>query len=96
MIISMTGFGRASKSLKKMTISVEMRSINSKFMEITPRLPIIFIDKEPELKELIAKSISRGKYTYQLQSKAPRVKSPGGSRVLLHISLLSQMKKQQG
>ena len=57
----MTGFGRASKSLKKMTIAVEMRSINSKFMEITPRLPVIFMDKEPELKELIAKSISRGK-----------------------------------
>jgi uncharacterized protein (TIGR00255 family) len=100
MIISMTGFGRASKSLKKMTIAVEMRSINSKFMEITPRLPVIFIDKEPELKELIAKSISRGKIYVSVtvekssQSEITLVVQPG--IVKHYFSLLSQMKKAAG
>lgn len=100
MIISMTGFGRASKTLKKMTITVEMRSINSKFMEITPRLPIIFMDKEPELKELIAKSISRGKIYVSVtvekssQSEISLVVQPG--IVKHYFSLLSQMKKAAG
>ncbi len=100
MIISMTGFGRASKSLKKMTVAVEMRSINSKFMEITPRLPVIFTDKEPELKELIAKSISRGKIYVSVtvekssQSEITLVVQPG--IVKHYFSLLSQMKKAAG
>ena len=61
MIISMTGFGRASKNLKNQTINVELRSVNSKYLEIASRLPVILMDKEPEIKELIGKSISRGK-----------------------------------
>lgn len=66
MIISMTGFGKASKSLKKMTIGVELRSINSKFLEVSCRLPQAFSDKENEIKEVISKQISRGKVTVQL------------------------------
>lgn len=61
MIISMTGYGKASVNLKKMIVNVEMRSVNSKFLEITPRMPAMFMDREAELKELIGKSISRGK-----------------------------------
>ena len=57
----MTGFGRASKNLKNQTINVELRSVNSKYLEIASRLPVILMDKEPEIKELIGKSISRGK-----------------------------------
>ncbi|MBZ0203237.1 MAG: YicC family protein [Ignavibacteria bacterium] len=66
MIISMTGFGKASKSLKKMSIGVELRSINSKFLEVSCRLPQSFSDKENEIKEVISKQISRGKVTVQL------------------------------
>lgn len=57
----MTGYGKASVNLKKMIVNVEMRSVNSKFLEITPRMPAMFMDREAELKELIGKSISRGK-----------------------------------
>jgi uncharacterized protein (TIGR00255 family) len=61
MIVSMTGFGRASGKIKKSIISVEMRSINSKYLEITSRLPIAFSDKENEIKELVNGTITRGK-----------------------------------
>jgi uncharacterized protein (TIGR00255 family) len=69
-------------------------------MEITPRLPVIFIDKEPELKELIAKSISRGKIYVSVtvekssQSEITLVVQPG--IVKHYFSLLSQMKKAAG
>jgi uncharacterized protein (TIGR00255 family) len=66
MIVSMTGFGKASKSIKKMSISVELRSINSKYLEVSSRMPLAFSDKESEIKELISQKISRGKVTVML------------------------------
>ncbi len=66
MIISMTGFGKSSKTLKKMKISVELRSINSKYLEVNCRLPMVFSDKESDIKELIGQKISRGKISAQL------------------------------
>lgn len=66
MIVSMTGFGKAAKTIKKMSINVELRSINSKFLEISTRMPLVFSDKESEIKELIGKQISRGKVTVMI------------------------------
>jgi uncharacterized protein (TIGR00255 family) len=61
MIISMTGFGKASKTMKNMKVNIELRSINSKYLEVSSRLPAVFSDKENELKEIIGKDITRGK-----------------------------------
>ena len=66
MIISMTGFGKASRSVKKLKVSTELRSINSKYLEVSCRLPMIFSDKESEIKEIISQKISRGKISVQL------------------------------
>jgi uncharacterized protein (TIGR00255 family) len=57
----MTGFGKASRTIKKTVISVEMRSVNSKYLEIASRLPVVFSDKENEIKEAINGYITRGK-----------------------------------
>ena len=61
MIVSMTGYGKASRNLKNQIINVELKSINSKYLEIASRLPSVLMDKEAEIKELVGKSISRGK-----------------------------------
>ena len=66
MIVSMTGFGKFSRTVKKLSISAELRSINSKFLEVSQRLPSVFSDKESEVKELVSQKISRGKITLQL------------------------------
>jgi uncharacterized protein YicC (UPF0701 family) len=47
----MTGFGKATKTLKKMKISVELRSINSKYLEVNCRMPMVFSDKESDVKK---------------------------------------------
>ncbi len=57
----MTGFGKASKTMKNMKVNIELRSINSKYLEVSSRLPAVFSDKENELKEIIGKVITRGK-----------------------------------
>jgi uncharacterized protein (TIGR00255 family) len=62
----MTGFGKASKTIKKTNISIELRSINSKYLEVSSRAPMVFSDKESEIKELIGQKISRGKVTVML------------------------------
>jgi uncharacterized protein (TIGR00255 family) len=66
MIISMTGFGKAAKTVKKISISVELRSVNSKFLEVSSRMPMAFSDKEAEIKEVIGQKISRGKVSVNL------------------------------
>jgi uncharacterized protein (TIGR00255 family) len=97
MIISMTGFGRATRNLKKMTIYVEMRSVNSKFLEITPRLPLLLADKEAEIKEIVSKSISRGKVYVSISTERK-----SGNEISLKVqpnvvkhyyTLLAQIKK---
>ena len=57
----MTGFGRGSASDGEITVWVEVKSINSRFLEIQMRIPPILSNAEFELKKIIKKTISRGK-----------------------------------
>ena len=60
MFISMTGFGKAEDNFKKSKYTIEIRSINSRFCEISLKYPKYLYSKEFELKEAIRKNISRG------------------------------------
>lgn len=57
----MTGFGKASGSVGNNMITVEVKSLNSKFLELTLRLPASYKDKDIELRNEISKSVERGK-----------------------------------
>jgi uncharacterized protein (TIGR00255 family) len=57
----MTGYGRGEASGKGITVAVELRSVNSRFLEVTTRLPRSLSLRENEIKEQIRKKISRGK-----------------------------------
>jgi uncharacterized protein (TIGR00255 family) len=56
----MTGFGRAEVSKDGVTASVEVRSVNSRYLDVTARLPRQHSQRERELKELIRGFLSRG------------------------------------
>lgn len=58
---SMTGYGRASKSFESYEITVELRSVNHRFFEFTPRVSRQFSFLEEKLKSLFATKINRGK-----------------------------------
>jgi len=62
MLVSMTGFGRGESSNNGITATVEIKSVNSRFSDITIRLPQNLRDKETEFRELIQKQIERGKF----------------------------------
>ena len=57
----MTGFGKADFRAKAIKITVEISSVNNRYLEITPRLPRHFFTLEPKIRELIKPQISRGK-----------------------------------
>src|SRR4030042_2701868 len=61
MILSMTGYGKGSAGNDKITAEVELRSINSRYLDIFLKLPSAFSTREFELREFIKSKIKRGK-----------------------------------
>lgn len=61
MIKSMTGFGKALVEVAGKKISVEIRSLNSKQLDLNLRIPYIYKEKELELRSEISKHAERGK-----------------------------------
>jgi uncharacterized protein (TIGR00255 family) len=61
MIKSMTGFGLASTDHENGKFSVEIKSLNSKFLELNLKLPRAFSEKELLLRNICSKDIERGK-----------------------------------
>lgn len=61
MIISMTGYGNAEFEKDGISYSSEIRSLNSKFLEISIKLPRVHSQRENEVRELVRKYINRGK-----------------------------------
>lgn len=61
MILSMTGFGKAEGSIAGNAISVNIRSLNNKQLELSSRIPNLFRDAEPEIRSVISKRVVRGK-----------------------------------
>jgi uncharacterized protein (TIGR00255 family) len=61
MLQSMTGYGRSVADLPDKTITVEIRSLNSKGIDISLRMPSVFREKEIELRSEITKLFERGK-----------------------------------
>ncbi len=61
MLISMTGFGNATLSGDGMTVSVEIRSVNSRFYEFSARVPKHLQGRELDLKEMVRAQLKRGK-----------------------------------
>lgn len=61
MLKSMTGFGKAKNEFENKIVSVEIRSLNSKNIDLSLRLSSVYRDKEHELKNEITKLLERGK-----------------------------------
>lgn len=62
----MTGFGKAVKQLPNKKIIVEIKSLNSKSMDLNARMPSSYKEKELILRNKIAKSLERGKVDFSV------------------------------
>ncbi|HEX9658422.1 MAG TPA: YicC/YloC family endoribonuclease [Bacteroidota bacterium] len=97
MIASMTGFGRGESSSKGISVSVEIRSVNSRYLEVSARLPRSVSTRENEIKEILRKRIFRGKLNVLVS-----VERENGGEIPLKINaeaarsylkLMNQLKK---
>lgn len=61
MLKSMTGFGKASGRIQSAKVTVEIRALNSKSLDLNTRITNNLKDVEPEIRKLIANELERGK-----------------------------------
>ena len=66
MIQSMTGFGKSTIQLPTKKISIEIKSLNSKSLDLNARMPNQYREKELDMRKLIASSLMRGKVDFSL------------------------------
>ena len=64
---SMTGFGLARKEDDEKSIIIEIKTLNSKYLDINLRLPKALSEKEMELRNLIAGQLERGKIVVSIE-----------------------------
>ena len=61
MIKSMTGYGGAKGSVEGLSISVELKSVNNRYLDVSVKLPRSFLFAEELIKSAVGRHISRGK-----------------------------------
>ena len=82
MILSMTGFGRGTAVRNGREITVELRSVNSRYFEYSSRLPRSCAFLDDSLKKMLGASISRGKVELSLQ-----MQSSGAQEQVVDVNL---------
>ncbi|HEY0741797.1 MAG TPA: YicC/YloC family endoribonuclease [Chryseosolibacter sp.] len=94
MIKSMTGFGQSSLDDGQYQISVEVKSLNSKFLDLNLRLPKTFSDKEIEVRNLISETLERGKVSVAIDfEKVGDAQISQTYNEALFIAYYSELKK---
>ena len=66
MIHSMTGYGKSVLQLPTKKITIELKSLNSKNLDLNARMPSIYREKELPLRQLMAKELERGKIDFSI------------------------------
>ncbi|WP_344726705.1 YicC/YloC family endoribonuclease [Corallibacter vietnamensis] len=66
MIHSMTGYGKSVLQLPTKKISIEIKSLNSKNLDVNARMPSVYREKELSLRKLIANKLERGKIDFSI------------------------------
>ena len=90
MILSMTGFGKASVVYKNKKITAEIKSLNSKQLDFAIRLPQQYREIELVLRNMVAKLLERGKVDLYVYSETTEEAAPA----MLNVPLLTTYMKQ--
>jgi uncharacterized protein (TIGR00255 family) len=90
MLQSMTGFGKATSHIGGKKVDVEIRSLNSKQLDLNLRLPQIYRDLEPEIRNLIGNTLNRGKVDVYINLSSDE----GKSKTTLNHDLAKEYHKE--
>ncbi|WP_419510437.1 YicC/YloC family endoribonuclease [Alistipes sp.] len=87
----MTGFGKGEASLQNKKITVEIRSLNSKQLDLGLRLPAVYRQSEYEIRNIIARTIQRGKVDVFVTVESQAVETPARINKEVFREYLHQM-----
>lgn len=62
----MTGYGKAVVTYGEKKINVEIKSLNSKALDLSTRIAPLYREKEMEMRQLVAKTLERGKVDFSI------------------------------
>ena len=69
MIVSMTGFGKGRAGNKNLNVETEVKSVNSRYLDVSLRIPSSLMNKDYDIKEIIKSKVKRGKISASIQIK---------------------------
>ena len=92
MIHSMTGFGKASLQLPTKKITVEIKSLNSKGLDLNTRMPSVFREMELGLRNQISQRLERGKVDFSLYVEVTGEETNSKINVPIVKGYINQMK----
>ncbi|MCD8518287.1 MAG: YicC family protein [Flavobacterium sp.] len=92
MIHSMTGFGKASLQLPTKKITVEIKSLNSKGLDLNTRMPSVFREMELGLRNQISQRLERGKVDFSLYIEVTGEETTSKINVPIVKGYINQMK----
>lgn len=90
MLLSMTGFGKATAELPNKKITVEIKSLNSKQLDLSMRMPSILRKKEIEMRNAVQHALVRGKIDANIFIETNSADSP----IQFNLPLLKSYKEQ--
>lgn len=100
MISSMTGFGRAEKSLDEGTFTVEARSVNHRYTDISVRLPRALANFESFVRELVKSRVQRGSVSVQVSwdrgDEGEKTLSLNDAVIRRYAELFERMSREYG
>lgn len=92
MIHSMTGFGKACLQLPTKKITIEVKSLNSKNLDLNVRLPLSYREKELTLRNQIALELERGKVDFSLFCEITAEETSSKINAPIVLAYIEQMK----
>lgn len=75
MLVSMTGFGKATCELVNKKLTIEIKSLNSKQLDVNSRIPGFYREKEIAVRNLISKNLVRGKVDFSMYAEVSGVEN---------------------
>lgn len=89
----MTGYGKATAVLGNKKVNVEIKSLNSKAMDLSTRIAPLYREKEMEIRNLIAQSLERGKVDFSLWVEKETTEAAAQINLALAQSYDAQLKQ---
>lgn len=93
MILSMTGFGKATLQLPTKKITVEIKSLNSKGLDLNVRMPSVYREMELGLRNQISQNLERGKVDFSLYIEVTGEETSSKINAPIVKAYIAQMKE---